>query len=120
MMSPLMRARFHRFRQNKLGVRCLILFLIIFILSLFAELIANDKPLLVRYQQSLYFPIFKDYPETTFGGVFETATDYQDPAVKLSRQNQVHRTGLERMIRDGMYLLESFMVCVSRSYLDLP
>ena len=42
MMSPLMRARFHRFRQNKLGVRCLILFLIIFILSLFAELIAND------------------------------------------------------------------------------
>ena len=88
MMSPLMRARFHRFRQNKLGVRCLILFLIIFILSLFAELIANDKPLLVRYQQSLYFPIFKDYPETTFGGVFETATDYQDPAVKQLIQNQ--------------------------------
>ena len=58
MMSPLMRARFHRFRQNKLGVRCLILFLIIFILSLFAEIIANDKPLLVRYQQSFYFPIF--------------------------------------------------------------
>ncbi|MFM6904675.1 MAG: ABC transporter permease [Acinetobacter tjernbergiae] len=87
-MSPLMRARFHRFRQNKLGVRCLILFLIIFILSLFAELIANDKPLLVRYQQSLYFPIFKAYPETTFGGVFETTTDYQDPAVKQLIQNQ--------------------------------
>ena len=88
MMSPLMRARFHRFRQNKLGVRCLILFLIIFILSLFAEIIANDKPLLVRYQQSFYFPIFKDYPETTFGGVFETATGYQDPAVKQLIQNQ--------------------------------
>ncbi|WP_420002092.1 ABC transporter permease [Acinetobacter sp. LF10] len=87
-MSPLMRARFHRFRQNKLGVRCLILFLMIFILSLFAELIANDKPLLVRYQHSLYFPIFKDYPETTFGGVFETVTDYQDPAVKQLIQNQ--------------------------------
>jgi len=88
MMSPLMRARFLRFRQNKLGIRCLILFLIIFILSLFAELIANDKPLLVRYQHSLYFPIFKDYPETTFGGVFETATDYQDPVVKQLIQNQ--------------------------------
>ncbi len=87
-MSPLMRVRFLRFRQNKLGIRCLILFLIIFILSLFAELIANDKPLLVRYQHSLYFPIFKDYPETTFGGVFETATDYQDPAVKQLIQNQ--------------------------------
>ncbi|MCH7331688.1 ABC transporter permease [Acinetobacter modestus] len=87
-MSPLMRARFHRFRQNKLGVRCLILFLIIFILSLFAEMIANDKPLLVRYKHSFYFPIFKDYPETTFGGVFETATDYQDPVVKQLIQNQ--------------------------------
>lgn len=82
MMSPLMQARFDRFRQNKLGFRCLILFLIIFVLSLLAELIANDKPLLVRYEQSFYFPILKDYPETTFGGEFETATDYQDPVVK--------------------------------------
>ncbi|NNP76776.1 ABC transporter permease [Acinetobacter sp. Ac_3412] len=87
-MSPLMRARFDRFRQNKLGFRCLILFLTIFVLSLFAELIANDKPLLVRYQQSFYFPILNDYPETTFGGTFETATDYQDPAVKQLIQKQ--------------------------------
>jgi len=87
-MSPLMRARFDRFRQNKLGFRCLILFLMIFVLSLFAELIANDKPLLVRYQQSFYFPILNDYPETTFGGSFETATDYQDPAVKQLIQRQ--------------------------------
>ncbi|WP_336042027.1 ABC transporter permease [Acinetobacter dispersus] len=87
-MSPLMRARFDRFRQNKLGFRCLILFLTIFVLSLFAELIANDKPLLVRYQQSFYFPILNDYPETTFGGGFETATDYQDPAVKQLIQKQ--------------------------------
>lgn len=87
-MSPLMRARFKRFKQNKLGFCCLILFLTIFVLSLFAELIANDKPLLVRYQQSFYFPILKDYPETTFGGVFETTTDYQDPAVKQLIQRQ--------------------------------
>ncbi len=82
MMSPLMRARFYRFKQNKLGFRCFILFLIIFTFSILAELIANDKPLLVRYQQSFYFPIIQDYPETTFGGTFETATDYQDPVVK--------------------------------------
>ncbi|ENX41126.1 hypothetical protein F887_02613 [Acinetobacter sp. NIPH 2100] len=82
MMSPLMRARFERFKQNKLGFSCLIVFFAIFVLSLFAELIANDKPLLVRYQHALYFPVLKDYPETTFGGQFETATDYQDPAVK--------------------------------------
>lgn len=88
MMSPLMRERFHRFKLNKLGFRCFILFLIIFVLSLFSEFIANDKPLLVRYQQSFYFPILKDYPETTFGGVFETATDYQDPEVKQLIQNQ--------------------------------
>ena len=88
MMSPLMQARLERFRQNKLGFRCLILFLIIFVLSLLAELIANDKPLLVRYQQAFYFPILKDYPETTFGGEFETTTDYQDPVVKQLIQAQ--------------------------------
>ncbi|UOB51526.1 ABC transporter permease [Acinetobacter junii] len=87
-MSPLIRNRLYRFKQNKLGFFSLILFLIIFSLSICAEFIANDKPLLVSYKQSLYFPLFKDYPETTFGGVFETSTDYQDPAVKqLIQQN---------------------------------
>ncbi|MCH7394268.1 ABC transporter permease [Acinetobacter dispersus] len=87
-MSPLIHARLLRFKQNKLGFCCFILFLIIFVVSLFSELIANDKPLLVRYQQSLYFPILNDYPETTFGGSFETTTDYQDPAVKQLIQKQ--------------------------------
>lgn len=81
-MSPVMKTRLARFKRNKLGFRCFILFTIIFILSLAAEFIANDKPLLVKYQDSFYFPVFKDYPETTYGGVFETATDYQDPAVR--------------------------------------
>ncbi|RSN76812.1 MULTISPECIES: ABC transporter permease [Acinetobacter] len=81
-MSPVMQARLDRFKKNKLGFRCFILFTIIFILSLAAEFIANDKPLLVKYQDSFYFPVFKDYPETTYGGIFETATDYQDPAVR--------------------------------------
>ncbi|RLZ08950.1 ABC transporter permease [Acinetobacter sp. 2JN-4] len=81
-MSPVMQARLDRFKKNKLGFRCFVLFMIIFILSLAAEFIANDKPLIVKYQDSFYFPVFKDYPETTYGGVFETATDYQDPVVR--------------------------------------
>ena len=81
-MSPIMQARVQRFKQNKLGFGCFIVFIIIFVLSLAAELIANDKPLLIRYEQSLYLPVFKAYPETTFGGVFETEADYKDPVVQ--------------------------------------
>lgn len=81
-MSPIMQARVQRFKQNKLGFGCFIVFIIIFVLSLAAELIANDKPLLVKYEQSLYLPVFKAYPETIFGGVFETEADYKDPVVQ--------------------------------------
>ena len=81
-MSPIMQARVQRFKQNKLGFGCFIVFIIIFVLSLAAELIANDKPLLIGYEQSLYLPVFKAYPETTFGGVFETEADYKDPVVQ--------------------------------------
>ncbi len=81
-MSPIMHARLQRFKAHTLGFACFILLSTIFMLSLAAELIANDKPLLVNYQQQWYVPVFKAYPETTFGGVFETETDYQDPAVQ--------------------------------------
>lgn len=81
-MSPMLQQGIQRFKQNRLGVFCLIIFLIVFVLSSMAELIANDKPLLVRYQQHFYFPVVKSYPETTFGGVFETEADYRDPAVQ--------------------------------------
>ncbi|MGN5535013.1 ABC transporter permease [Acinetobacter sp. Lyrl_1] len=81
-MSPIMQARVQRFKQNKLGFGCFIVFIIIFVLSLAVELIANDKPLLVKYEQSLYLPVLKAYPETTFGGVFETEADYKDPVVQ--------------------------------------
>ena len=81
-MSPLMQARLQRFRQNRLGFSCLIIFIVVFVLSVAAELIANDKPLLVRYDQQFYLPILKRYPETTFGGVFETEADYKDPVVQ--------------------------------------
>lgn len=81
-MSPVMQQRLARFKQNRLGFICLIFFAVIFVLAIFSELIANDKPLVVKYQQSYYFPVIQSYPETTFGGIFETEADYKDPAVQ--------------------------------------
>ena len=81
--------RWRRFKANKRGYFSLIIFGVVFILSLFAEGISNDKPFLVYYQDACYFPIFKVYPETTFGGDFETETDYQDPFIReiLTKNN---------------------------------
>ncbi len=70
-----------QFKANKLGYYSLIIFSIIFIISLFAELISNNKPLIMDYQGHLYFPVFKTYPETTFGGDFQTEADYRDPYI---------------------------------------
>lgn len=81
-MSPILAARIRRFKSNKLGYYSFWLFILIFVQSLAANLIANDKPLLVGYQGSLYVPVVRDYPETTFGGVFETSAEYRDPAVQ--------------------------------------
>lgn len=81
-MSPIMQARLQRFRKNRLGMGCLISFMLIFILSLASDWIANDKPLIVHYQSQIYLPILNDYAETEFGGVFETEADYKDPAVQ--------------------------------------
>jgi microcin C transport system permease protein len=73
--------RWKRFKSNRRGYYSLILFSLLFILSLGAEMISNDKPFLVYYEESLYWPIFNVYPETTFGGDFETETDYRDPYI---------------------------------------
>ncbi|HSH85326.1 MAG TPA: ABC transporter permease [Guyparkeria sp.] len=70
-----------RFRRHRRGWISLWLFLALFILSLGAELIANDRPLLAQYQGELLFPLWNDYPETRFGGDFATAADYTDPYV---------------------------------------
>lgn len=80
--SPLTRRRFSQFRTNKRGFWSLWLFLILFAIALFANFIANDRPLLISYDGGLYFPVFADYPETTFGGDFETPTDYRDNYVR--------------------------------------
>jgi microcin C transport system permease protein len=71
--------RLHNFRSNKRAYVSLYIFLCVFIISLFAEIVANDKPLLVRFQERLYFPIFKTYFETDFGGEFEFEVEYHDP-----------------------------------------
>jgi microcin C transport system permease protein len=79
--SPSRRA-WLRFKRNRLGYWSLLVFSCLVGLSLMAELISNDRPLLVRYQDSYYVPILKDYPEKIFGGDFETPTDYLDPFIK--------------------------------------
>ncbi len=73
--------RWRRFKANRRGYYSLIVFTILFVFSLGAEFISNDKPFLVYYDGGLYWPIFKAYPETTFGGDFETETDYRDPYI---------------------------------------
>lgn len=70
-------SHFHKFKQNKRGFYSLILFAIILILSCSAELLSNDKPFLIQYAGNYYFPYVHEYPETTFGGDFETPADYR-------------------------------------------
>ena len=80
--SPLTQRRIQQFKKNKRGYYSLVLFLALFFFSLFVEIIANDAPLMVKFEQEYYFPVFKNYPETTFGGTFETTTNYRDNYVK--------------------------------------
>jgi microcin C transport system permease protein len=80
-ITPLTRRRLSNFRANSRGFWSLWIFLVLFTLSLFAELIANDRPLLVKYDSHFYFPVLQVYPETTFGGVLPTEADYRDPTV---------------------------------------
>ena len=79
--SPTRRA-WARFRRNRLGYWSLLIFCVVVLLSLVAEMISNDRPLLVRYQGQFYVPVLQDYPETTFGGDFQTPADYLDPFIR--------------------------------------
>lgn len=80
-LSPINQRRWQNFKANRRGYWSFWIFLVLFIVSLFAEFIANDKPLLLKYDGGYYMPVFTSYPETTFGGEFETETDYRDPFV---------------------------------------
>lgn len=79
--SPSRRA-WQRFKRNRLGFYSMLVFCSLVLLSLCAEVLSNDKPLIVHYKDGYYFPIIKDYPEKLFGGDFETPADYLDPFIQ--------------------------------------
>jgi len=78
-----------RFRSDRRGFFSLIIFGVLFVLSLFSELISNDRPLIARYDGQILFPIAKDYSEKAFGGDFDSPADYLDPFIRqqLSRDD---------------------------------
>ena len=78
-LSPIARRRWENFKANRRGYWSFWIFLVLFVVSLLAEFIANDKPLYISFEGKSYFPAFVTYSETTFGGEFETAADYRDP-----------------------------------------
>jgi len=80
-LSPGRRA-WRRFRSNRLGHASLMLFAVLFGISLLAEVLSNDKPLVAKYEGRWYFPVLQTLPETTFGGDFPTPTDYLDPLIR--------------------------------------
>ncbi len=80
-LSPSRRA-WLRFKRNRQGYWSLWLFCALVLVSLCAELVSNDKPLIVRYEGQTYFPMLRDYSEKTFGGDFDTPTDYLDPFIQ--------------------------------------
>lgn len=80
-LSPSQRA-WRRFKRNRLGYWSLVLFCLLVVGSLFAEVLSNDRPLIVRFEGTTYFPMAKNYAETVFGGDFDTPTDYLDPFIR--------------------------------------
>lgn len=81
-LSPLNQRRWQHFKAHKRGWYSLWLFLLLFFFTLGAELVANDKPLIVKYDNQLYFPVVKRYPETTFGGEFPLQANYKSPYIQ--------------------------------------
>ena len=80
-LSPSRRA-WQRFKRNRLGYWSLLVFCVLVVASLFAEVLSSDRPLVVRYEGKTHFPLVNDYPETVFGGDFESNTDYLDPFIR--------------------------------------
>ncbi|WP_170398362.1 ABC transporter permease [Ruegeria arenilitoris] len=113
-LSPLNQRRWRNFRRNGRAFWSLIIFSVLFGISLFAEFIANDKPILVKYRGEFYTPIFNFYAETQFGGDFQTEAIYRDPEVKCL----IDSGGLEECfddpegiideIKDGTFQAEGF------------
>ena len=78
-LSPINRRRWENFKAHRRGYWSFWIFMVLFVLSLGAEFIANDKPFFIRHDGRSYFPVLFTYTETAFGGEFETAADYRDP-----------------------------------------
>ena len=89
LLSPLNRRRWINFKANRRGYWSLWIFLVLFIITMFSEFIANDRPLLVWYDGGLYAPVLKDYPEKTFGGDLPGNTDYSDKFI----QDEIKKKG---------------------------
>ena len=81
-ISQLNKRRLETFKRNRRGHWSFWIFMVLFVLSLGAEFIANDKPIYVQYDGKMHFPIFKVYPETTFDGDFEVEADYTDEYIQ--------------------------------------
>lgn len=98
---------FSNFKQNRLAYGALMVWLLMSVLVVLAPLFANDKPLLLKYQHTWYVPLLYEYPETTFGGVFETPTNYKDPALQalIARQGMmvmpIHRYAGDTLVLDS-------------------
>ena len=88
-LSPLTIRRLKNFKANKRGYFSSWLFCILFLISIFAEFIANDKPILIVFDNKIHFPVFEKIPETFYGGEFETEADYKDLYVK----NLINKNG---------------------------
>ena len=101
-MSPLNQRRWNNFKRNRRAFWSLIIFCVLFGLSLFAEFIANDKPILVQYRGEFYTPVFNFYAETDFGGDFRTEAAYRDPEV----QCLIRTGGLEECFDDPEGLMQ--------------
>ncbi|MFD0910482.1 ABC transporter permease [Ruegeria arenilitoris] len=101
-LSPLNQRRWRNFCRNRRAFWSLIIFSVLFGLSLFAEFIANDKPILVKYRGEFYTPIFNFYAETEFGGDFQTEAIYRDPEVRCL----IDSGGLEDCFDDPEGIIE--------------
>ena len=110
-ISALSKRRWRNFRANKRAYWSLVIFSICFFISLLAELIANDKPILVKYRGEYFFPIANFYPETAFGGDFKTEAVYRDPEV----QCLIMSGGLENCFESP----EEIMEAISNASFDL-
>ena len=87
-LSPVNRRRLERFKSHKVGYRSFLIFSVLFLVSLFAEFIANERPLIVSYRGEILFPVLVDYPEEKFGG-FLAITDYRTPDIA----NEINTNG---------------------------